>query len=434
MSEYICGNISAENGSLFFGGHGVVELAKKYGTPLYVYDEQRIRHNCRLYRRAMSEYLPRGSFPLFAGKAACFRVLYRIMTEEKMGVDVVSPGEIFTSFSAGFDMSNAFFHGNCKTDEDISYAMECGVGFFVVDNLDELFAVNREAEKRKIKQKILLRVTPGVDPHTYAAVNTGCVDSKFGNAIETGQAEEITSAALSLENITLCGFHCHVGSQVFGEDVFERAAGIMLRFIADMGAKHGYHAEILNLGGGFGVRYTENDPCIDIEDKIKNLGEHIALCCGQLGISAPKIILEPGRSIVADAGMTLYSVGSVKKIPGYKNYVAIDGGMTDNPRFALYGSRYMCLAAGMTDVQHDMKCDLVGRCCESGDIIAREIYLPSSVKRGDLIAVFTTGAYNYSMASNYNRLPVPAVVMVNGENDYLAVKRQTYAFIAENDV
>ncbi|MBO4769424.1 MAG: diaminopimelate decarboxylase [Clostridia bacterium] len=434
MSDYICGNISAEGGKLFFGGHDTTHLAEKYGTPLYVYDEQRIRHNCRIYRHAMSEYLPRGSFPLYAGKAACFRALYRIMSEENMGVDVVSSGEIYTAFSAGFDMRNAFFHGNCKTDEDIAYAMECGVGYFVVDNRDELFAVNREAERKNIKQKILLRLTPGVDPHTYSAVNTGCVDSKFGNAIETGQASEITRDALALDFVTLCGFHCHVGSQVFGEDVFERAAEIMLRFIAETETKIGYHAEILNLGGGFGVRYIESDPDIDIDNKIKTLGIHISLCSKKLGIIAPRIILEPGRSIVADAGMTLYTVGSVKKIPGYKNYVAIDGGMTDNPRFALYGSRYTCLEAGMTGREHDMKCDLVGRCCESGDIIAKDIYLSSSVKRGDLIAVFTTGAYNYSMASNYNRLLIPAVVMINGQKDYIAVKRQTYADLAGNDM
>ncbi|MBQ5743023.1 MAG: diaminopimelate decarboxylase [Clostridia bacterium] len=423
----ICNNLSDCNGILHFNGQNTLSLAQQYGTPLYVMDSDRIRSNCRAYRTAMQEHFGAEAMPLYAGKACSFTALIRLIKEEGLGLDVVSAGEIATAMNAQFPMQHTYFHSNNKTDADISYAMDCGVGYFVADNVEEVDAVNRMAGEKGKKQSVLLRLTPGIDPHTYAAVATGKVDSKFGSAIETGQAAQITEYALSLPNIDLAGFHCHVGSQVFDSDVFLRASDIMLEFIAEMRDRFGFTARILDLGGGYGVRYVESDPTIDIPANIAQVAKAVKEKCNQLSLPLPAIRMEPGRSIVADAGLTLYTAGTVKKIPGYKNYVSVDGGMTDNPRFALYGSAYTVLNAGKLQEKKDFACSVVGRCCESGDIIQENVSLPSSTCRGDIIAVCTTGAYNYSMASNYNRIPRPAVVMVSdeGKTVSLAVRRET---------
>lgn len=430
----ICNNLEIRDNTLYFGGRNTVELCEKYGSPLYVMDEPTIRNNCRKYISAMKKCFGADAQPFYASKACCFKKLYDIMQSEGMGIDVVSVGEIYTAASSGFDMSNVCFHSNSKNDFDIAFAMDNGVGCFVVDNREELEAVNTMAGERGIKQKILFRITPGIDTHTYEAVNTGKVDSKFGFPIETGAALEITEAALSMQNIDLAGFHCHVGSQLFDSDVFIRSAEIMLRFIADVKSATGYEARELDLGGGYGVRYTADDPEINIEDNIRIVAQAVKKMCSQLGIGVPAIRLEPGRSIVADAGITLYRVGNVKRIPGYKNYVAVDGGMGDNPRYALYKSQYTVIAVDKAAEECTFECDLVGRFCESGDILQTNIKLPQSVTRGDIIAVLTTGAYNYSMASNYNRIPKPPVVMINGDNDYIAVKGETPEDIIRNDM
>lgn len=430
----ICNNITVKDGVLHFAGQNTVELAKKYGTPLYLMDEDKIREKCRIYKHAFVKHFGPGSYPLYASKANSFKRIYEIMKEEDMGIDVVSLGEIYTALKAGYDISKAYFHSNNKTDEDISFAMEHGIGYFVADNVEEVKAVEAEAARRGMKQNLLLRLTPGIDTHTYEAVNTGMVDSKFGSAIETGQAMEIVEFTLKQPHINLVGFHCHVGSQVFAEDVFERAATVMLEFIAAAKTKLGYTASVLDLGGGYGVRYVDTDPYLDIETKIGEVAASIRSTCDRLGIDMPDIHMEPGRSIVADAGMTLYTVGTVKQIPGYKNYVSIDGGMTDNPRFALYGSKYTCFAANKMDEPCDMECSIVGRCCESGDIIQEHVMVPSSVGRNDIVAVCTTGAYNYSMASNYNRIGRPALVMLSGGDNYVAIRRESLEDICRNDI
>lgn len=432
----ICDNLSSADGILRFAGKNTLELAKEFGTPLYVMDEDRIRANCRAYRTALEESFGGRAMALYAGKAASFTRLIRIVKEEGLGLDVVSSGEIATAMNAGFPMEHAYFHSNNKTDADIAYAMDCGVGYFVADNVEEVDAVNAIAGEKGIRQKMLLRLTPGIDPHTYAAVATGKVDSKFGSAIETGQAEEITAHTISCENVDLAGFHCHVGSQVFDSDVFLRSSEIMLDFIALMRDRYGYVARMLDLGGGYGVRYVESDPVIDIPANIRQVAEAVKAKCAALSLPVPEIRMEPGRSIVADAGMTLYTVGTVKKIPGYKNYVSVDGGIADNPRFALYGSAYTVLNAGKLNEERDFVCSVVGRCCESGDILQENVSMPSSVTRGDVIAVLTTGAYNYSMSSRYNRLARPPVVMVSGggEEVSLAVRRETAEDILSCDL
>ena len=429
----ICSNISKNKNTLYFANVSTAEMAKKYGTPLYLMDEDKIRSNCRVYKNAMDKYFDGNAMPLYASKASSFKRIYEIIKEEGLGIDVVSSGEIYTALKAGLSLENAYFHSNNKTDWDIEFAIDNKIGYFVVDNAEELEVINEIAGKKGIVQKILLRLTPGIDTHTYEAINTGKVDSKFGSAIETGQAEEITKYALSLKNIDLAGFHCHIGSQVFDSDTFFRSSEIMLSYIAEIKSKYNFEARELSLGGGYGVRYVESDPCIDIDENIKTVAERVKEYCEKFSLKIPKILMEPGRSIVADAGMTIYTVGTVKTIPGYKNYVSIDGGMTDNPRFALYGSEYTVLLANKVDEKADFNCSVVGRCCESGDIIQENVMLPRPV-RGDLVAVCTTGAYNYSMASNYNRLPRPPIVMLSDGKDYVAVKRETLDDIISNDI
>lgn len=429
----ICENIKTENGRLCFNNFDVVELAKKYGTPLYLMDENRIRKNLNIYKDALKQYFGDNALMLYASKACSFKYIYKIMTDENVGIDVVSSGELYTAKMAGFDLSKAYFHCNNKTDFDIRYGIENGVGYFVADNIEEILVIEKICSKQNKIQKILLRVTPGIDTHTYEADKTGKVDSKFGTAIETGQAIELVGVILKLKHINLCGFHCHVGSQVFEEDVYERTSDIMIKFFADVKEKYNFETREYNIGGGFGVRYVDDDPTLDLDKKTKELSEYIKGTCAKYNLDVPAFRMEPGRSIVADAGMTLYTVGTIKKIPGYKNYVSIDGGMTDNPRYALYGARYTCYTANKMNGKCDFKADLVGRCCESGDIIAKDILFPESISRYDIVAVATTGAYNFSMASNYNRLPRPSIVMLKDDKDFVVVKGETLEDLVKND-
>ena len=423
-----------ENDELTFAGISVNKLASEYKTPLYVMDENSIRSRCKEYVDAIKSELNDKCKILYASKACSFKRIYEIINEEGLGADVVSVGEIYTCLKAGFPLENTFFHSNNKTDYDIEFAINAGVGYFVADNEEELFAINEIAKTKNITQKVLLRLTPGIDPHTFDAVSTGQVDSKFGSSIETGDAERVCKIALSLKNIKLCGFHCHVGSQVFDYSVYVDTISIMLNFIKYVANTLNFTTEILDLGGGLGVRYDYNDPKLKIYDNVKNIAKEVKTKCLELNIPVPYLCLEPGRSIVADSGITVYTVGTIKKIKGYKNYVSVDGGMTDNPRFALYNAKYTVLPASNLSKPRDMKCSIVGRCCESGDIIQENVSMPSNIKRGDILTVLTTGAYNYSMASNYNRINRPPVVMVNNKKTYLAVKRETLDDIIKNDI
>lgn len=421
-----------KEGHLCFAGLDTVLLAKKYGTPLFLIDEDRIRKNARTYINAMRKYFGGDSGPLLASKALCFSEIYRVAASEGMRTDIVSPGELYTANKAGFPMERAFFHGNNKTSEDISYAIECKIGYFVVDNREELEEIDLAAAKKGIKQKILLRLSPGIDPHTHAKISTGRVDSKFGSAIETGQADEMVKLALALENIELMGFHCHIGSQIFECEPFCDTADIMLAYVARVKESFGFEAKILNLGGGFGVRYVEEDPIIDYEENIRKIASHIDVKCAEFKIKKPCILMEPGRSMVADAGMTLYSVGTVKTITGYKTYVSVDGGMTDNPRYALYQSKYTFEIANKASEEKLLDCTVAGRCCESGDLLGEDVKIQRA-ERGDVLATLVTGAYNYAMSSNYNKIPRPPVIMISGGVDRVAVRRETYADLARLD-
>ena len=420
-------------GHLTIGGIDTLELAERFGTPAYVMDENTIRQNMRTYMQAAEKNFGKGALPLYASKALCFAEIYKIAKEEGLGVDCVSGGELFTARAAGFPAERIYFHGNNKTDRDIKDAMDMGVGTFVVDNIDELLAVNSEAARRNIVQNILLRITPGIDPHTHKAISTGNVDSKFGNAISTGQAMEIVKDALKLPNIKLNGLHCHIGSQIFDVKPFASAADIMIKFISEIKKEcGGFEINELNLGGGLGVKYTDNDPYIDYAAAIGDMAEVINKFCRAHDIKTPLVRLEPGRSLVAAAGITLYTVGSVKEIPGFKNYISVDGGMPDNPRYALYQSEYTVCIADRADKPKDYKATVAGRCCESGDLIGEDMDIQKA-KRGDILAVLVTGAYNYSMASNYNRIPRPPVIMVKDGQARIVVRRESYEDLIKND-
>ncbi len=420
-------------GHLTIGGMDTLELARRFGTPAYVMDEAAIRRMMRTYLDAAHTYFGPDALPLYASKALSFTVIYRIAAEEGMGVDCVSGGELYTARRAGFPAEKIYFHGNNKTDRDIEDAMDMGVGTFVSDNEEELVALEAAAARRGMNQRILLRITPGIDPHTHKAISTGSVDSKFGSAIETGRAMEMVRLAADMPHLRLAGFHCHIGSQIFDTDPFAAAADIMVRFIADVRDTTGITVEELNLGGGLGVPYTEFDRPVDYAGAIRDMAVIVRGFCEAHGVALPRIILEPGRSLVAAAGITLYTVGSVKEIPGFRTYVSVDGGMPDNPRYALYQSTYTALIADRPNAPRDARVTIAGRCCESGDLIGEDMPLQTA-HRGDTLAVLTTGAYNYAMASNYNRLPRPPVIMVRDGEAREVVRRESYEDLVRNDL
>ena len=418
-------NLSVNDlGHLAIAGIDACELAETFGTPLYVLDEDRMRGKCRTYVEAMRNYFPVGSMPLFASKTLCFKGIYPVVQSEGMGADVVSAGEISTALAAGFPADLLYFHGSNKTDAEIAYGVAKGVGHFVVDNVDELEALSREAQSRGITQKVLLRVTVGLDPHTLAAINTGKVDSQFGVPIETGQALQFVRQALATPGVEVEGYHSHIGSQIFEATSFCDQVDRLLAFACDVRGELGFVAGAFNLGGGFAVPYVEGDAQVDIAANIKAISKHLKKGCEETNYPMPRILMEPGRSIVADSGVTLYSAGRIKTIEGYRSYVMVDGGMTDNPRYALYKSAYTVLNASRANAPEDFACTIAGRCCESGDRIAEDICI-AKPERGDVIAVLTTGAYNYAMSSNYNRVLRPALVMISGGKARLAVRRQT---------
>lgn len=427
--------INAE-GHLEIGGADCVELAKQFGTPLYVFDEAYIRAMMRVYRDTIAEEYDGNGLVLYASKAFSCEAIYAIAKQEKIGVDVVSGGELYTAMQAGFPAKNIYMHGNNKLPREITYALDCGIGAIVVDAYTEADFIDAEAEKRGIVQDVLIRVNPGVEAHTHAYVQTATTDSKFGFSVSDGTAERMTKYILGKKHLKLKGFHCHIGSQIFEKQSFVIAAEKVLAFAAQVKKDIGYEAETLNMGGGFGIWYTDEDAKIDVNGYRAYLQALISAVkekCAEYGLRRPFILIEPGRSIVGEAGITLYTVGAIKDIPNVRKYVAIDGGMFDNPRFALYQSKYTALLANRAAEAPTELVSVAGKCCESGDLIGVNMNLPAA-KEGDIMAVLSTGAYNYSMASNYNRNFIPAAVLVkDGKADYI-VKPQTYEDLVRNDV
>ena len=425
-------SINSEN-HLVIGQHDTVELAKKFGTPLYVLDEDLMRDNCRAYKNAIDTYYDGHGLVLFASKALCTMYTGRLVAEEGLGADVVSGGELYTLYKAGFPMEKVFFHGNNKTPDEIELALNCGVGHIVVDNKYELELLNRIANEKNVNQRILFRIKPGIDAHTHDFVKTGQIDSKFGVALENGEAYEIHKLALSMSNIQIDGVHCHIGSQIFDVEPFCEAAKVMIGFIADLYDKLGIKVNILNLGGGFGIKYTATDDPIAPSEYIHKVTNVVKALAQEKGIDLPFLIFEPGRSIVASAGITLYTVGCVKEIENVRTYVSIDGGMCDNPRYILYGSKYTAVLANNASAEPVAPITIAGKCCESGDLIQEHVMMPQ-IHVGDTLAVLATGAYNYSMSSNYNRIPRPPIVAVSGNEAKIIVKRETYDDLIKNDV
>ena len=425
-------SINSEN-HLVIGQHDTVELAKKFGTPLYVLDEDLMRDNCRAYKNAIDTYYDGHGLVLFASKALCTMYTGRLVAEEGLGADVVSGGELYTLYKAGFPMEKVFFHGNNKTPDEIELALNCGVGHIVVDNKYELDLLNRIANEKNVKQRILFRIKPGIDAHTHDFVKTGQIDSKFGVALENGEAYEIHKLALSMSNIQIDGVHCHIGSQIFDVEPFCEAAKVMIGFIADLYDKLGIKVNILNLGGGFGIKYTATDDPIAPSEYIHKVTNVVKELAQEKGIDLPFLVFEPGRSIVASAGITLYTVGCVKEIENVRTYVSIDGGMCDNPRYILYGSKYTAVLANNASAEPVAPITIAGKCCESGDLIQEHVMMPQ-IHVGDTLAVLATGAYNYSMSSNYNRIPRPPIVTVSENEAKIIVKRETYDDLIKNDV
>ena len=422
-----------EKGHLTIGGCDTVELAKEYGTPLYVLDETTIRNTIRSYVSSFKKFYDGNGMPLYASKALSCKELCRIAKEENIGLDVVSGGEIYTALQAGFPMEKVHFHGNNKTEDEIRFALKSKVGKFVVDNLYELELLNKIAGEMNIKADISFRIKPGVDAHTHNFIRTGQIDSKFGFALETGEAFEAVKEALKLDNVCLKELHCHIGSQIFDIEPFVTAAEIMIDFMAKIKSELGAVISELNLGGGFGIMYTSDDEPVPYENYMDKVSVAVKAKCAEHGLPVPFIYIEPGRSVVGEAGITLYTVGGKKKIPNVRTYVSIDGGMTDNIRYALYQSAYTIVNASKADKPADEVVTIAGKCCESGDLVQEHTKV-ADVQVGDILAVLSTGAYNYSMASNYNRIPRPAIVMVKDGKSRVIVKRESYEDIVRNDV
>ena len=420
-------------GHLTIGGVDTLELAKQYGTPLYVMDGAQIRANCRGFVQSMRRSFGESGRVVYASKAFCCKEMCRIAMQEGVGLDVVSGGELYTAASAGFPTDKICFHGNNKTIAELSLAVEKGVGRIVVDNIEELSALQSVAERAQKTAEVLLRIKPGVEAHTHEFIRTGQIDSKFGFAIETGEADAAVRAATRYANIALKGFHCHIGSQIFDVEPFLSAAEVMLEFIARIKAETGVEYGELNLGGGFGIRYKESDAAPSRETYLDAIGDEIHAAAAKRGLQTPFIYIEPGRGIVGDAGATLYTVGSVKEIPNVRTYVSVDGGMFDDPRYILYQAEYTILCADRALEPCDTVVTVAGKCCESGDLIQEHTPL-QKVGAGDTLAVLSTGAYNYSMASNYNRNPIPTVVLVENGGSRVIVRGETYADLIARDV
>lgn len=430
VSENLCTN---ELGHLTIGGVDTITLAETYKTPLYVMDEDLIRKHCRSFKNSIEQFYGGNGLVCYASKAFACKEMYRVIADEGLGVDVVSGGELYTAMAAGTDAKKICFHGNNKTTEELKMALSYGVGRIVVDNIYELNTLNALCAESGTKADILFRIKPGVDAHTHNFIRTGQIDSKFGFALETGEAFEAVRLALACEHLNFVGLHCHIGSQILDTQGFEAAAEVMMTFIKKIRDELGAEVRDLNLGGGFGIQYTPKDDPLPYEAFMQAVSIVIHRFCEENNMPLPFILIEPGRSIAAPAGITLYTVGGKKIIPNIRTYVSIDGGMCDNPRYILYQSEYDACIANKADQPKNTTVTIAGKCCESGDLIGENMPL-QECEPGDILAVCATGAYNYSMASNYNRLQKPAVVFVKDGQAREVVRRESLEDLIRNDL
>jgi diaminopimelate decarboxylase len=421
-----------ERGHVVFEGCDVVELAKEYGTPLYVISESEIHQRCRRIREYFTNKYP-DTQALYASKAMSNVALYKIIQEEDMGIDVVSGGELYTAIKAGFPMENVYFHGNNKIPSEIKLGIDNNIGCFVIDNEYELGIIQRLASESGKKVKALLRITPGVSGHTHEYISTGQIDSKFGFSIQDDVALNAVKVVLECPNIHFAGIHCHIGSQIYRIEAYREAVKVMTTLMQQIKLELSVETEELNMGGGFGVFDNDRDKQVDIVEFIETIMTTIDEQCSIKDIKRPRILIEPGRWMVGEAGITLYTIGAIKEIKGIRKYVSVDGGMADNPRHALYKAVYRAIVANKANEPCTDLVTIAGKCCESGDILIRNLKTPS-LESGDILAVYGTGAYNYSMSSNYNRLPRPALVMVNNGDSKVIVRRETYEDLLRNEL
>lgn len=425
-------NVNAE-GHLEIGGVDTLKLAEKYGTPLYVYDVALIRDRARGFKKTFEELGVKAQVA-YASKAFSAVAIYQLMAEEGLSLDVVSGGELYTAIKAGFPAERIHFHGNNKSAEEIHMALDYGIGCFVIDNYYEISLLEDILIERNEKASVLIRVTPGIEAHTHDYILTGQDDSKFGFGLTNGQAEAAIKQVLHASAaFDLIGLHCHIGSQIFETTGFKLAARRIMDKLVEWHQTLGFDSKVLNLGGGFGVRYTAEDEPLEPSEYVRQIMEEVRDVANTNDIAIPEIWIEPGRSLVGEAGTTLYKVGSRKEVPGIRNYVAVDGGMSDNIRPALYDAHYDAVLAANPEQVPEETVAIAGKCCESGDMLIWDLPLPKS-GAGEILAVFCTGAYGYAMASNYNRIPRPPVVFVEDGMDKLVVARETYENLVQNDL
>ncbi len=414
----------SNEGHLIIGGCDVVDLADEFGTPLYLFDEATLRNKCREYRKEFSERYPH-TLVIYACKAIINLALAQIFMQEGLGLDVVSGGELHVARSVDFPMEKVYFHGNNKTPGELRLALDWGVGRIVVDNFHELSLLDDAARKAGVIQDILLRLSPGIDPHTHELTTTGIIDSKFGFPIVTGQAEEALVRAMSSPGLHPIGLHVHLGSPIFEIEPYEQAIEVVLRFVAGVRDKHAFDLQEFSPGGGFAIPYTREDSAPSVAEYAEAISCRLRSLAKELDLTPPRLVIEPGRSIVGRAGIAIYSTGAVKDIPAVRKYVSLDGGMADNIRPALYGARYDALVANKMDAEAAERVTLAGKLCESGDVLIKDIALPE-IEPGDIVAVLVSGAYCLSMSSNYNAALKPAVVLVSDGNARLIRRRETY--------
>ena len=424
--------MTVENGELNISEVGVSELKAQYGTPLYVYDENMLVNQCRTFINNFksSKF---NTEVLYASKAfSCLEVL-RIASREGLGVDVVSLGEIHTAYKAGYDMKKAYFHGNNKTREELQYALEVGVGTIVIDNDYEYEMINEIVRESGNTVDVLLRINTGIDAHTHEYIKTAKDDSKFGYSVYDETIYDLIADINNQSNLNFVGFHSHIGSQIFEKTSSFEAVNVVMEFTKKVQERLGLTISVLNLGGGFGVYYTEEDRPFELAEFLREYIEVVERESDNFGLDLAKVVIEPGRSLTCNAGSTLYSVGGVKKTFAGREYVFVDGGMADNPRYALYKAKYEAMLANKMSEEADTTYTVAGKCCESGDMLVMDANLPKA-EQGDLLLVSSTGAYNYSMSSNYNRLPKLPVVFVKDGSSRLVVKGETLEDLIRQDI
>ena len=418
------GAMEIKENELYIGGVSSTNLVSEFGSPLYVMDEELLINTCKSYYKNF-KCKENNNRVAYAGKAFLTMAMCKLINEQGLYLDVVSGGELYTAYKSGFPLEKVYFHGNNKTYDEIELGVKLGVGRFIVDNIEEMTILNEIATKYNKKQDIYLRLTPGIEAHTHDYIKTGQIDSKFGFAPVGNTIMNAVKYALDYENLNLKGLHCHIGSQIFDIAPFEDTAEIMLGFINDIKKETGHIISELDLGGGFGIHYTNEDKPRETREYCEAILNRVDKVCEKLALERPILTIEPGRSIVGNAGTTLYTIGAIKEIEGVRTYISVDGGMTDNIRPALYGAKYDMTIANKVNDKKDNMVTVAGKCCESGDIFVKDINLQET-KRGDVLAVFTTGAYGFSMASNYNKNPRAAVVFVKDGIARLVSKRQSY--------